>query len=120
MVDVNPGDTVRVGFTLTNTGSPVGGSGTDRFYMPTMFINDSRTDLFSGDLFSGGMTTNQSKNFSVNIPVPANITVDSYNLEIDVIYEGTGETIASVVVQDQVNITGVYSVSISNISVTKV
>ncbi len=119
VANVVPGDTVRLTFTLTNTGSPVSGISGDEFDIPVQFVNPSRTDFFADYLFSGAMATDEVKPFSVDMIVPLNITVGDYNLEIEVL-DPNAVSIASAIVAAQVIVAGSYSVAISSISVVKV
>ena len=83
VLNVSPGDIVRVEFTLTNTGSPVSGVAGDEFIMTPSFINAALTDSIVGspilDILSGAMATDESRVFGLNFPVPS-VTPGDYNL----------------------------------------
>jgi len=119
VVNVNPGNTVRVGFTLTNTGSPVSGVSPNQHYITVLFVNTARTDNFVGDVFSGAMNTGQAKALSKDLLVPLDLIPDTYNLEIDV-YDPNNVNIASAVVAGSIAVAGIYSATITGITVTKV
>ena len=119
VLNVNPGDTVRVTFTLKNTGSPVSGISPDDFFMPVTFINNAGTATFLENISSGAMTTGESKNFGVNIVVPSNIKVDDYNLNLYV-QDPNNVTVALETIPSAVTVAGVYSVAVTNILITKV
>ena len=119
VLNVNPGDTVRVTFTLTNIGSPVSGVTPDDFFMPVLFINNAQTDTFTGNIFSGAMATGESRDFGVNIVVPSGIIVDDYNLELSV-QDPNNVTVAFETVPSAVTVAGVYSVAVTNILITQV
>ena len=119
MVDVIPGDTVRVSFTLKNTGSPVGGVTPDDFSMDVIFINAGQTYVFSNFVLSGAMATNQSKSFSVDVVVPGNALIEDYNLEIQAL-DPNSVIAATGLVPNAVTVLGAYSASITSISVIKI
>ncbi len=119
VLNVNPGDTVRITFTLTNSGSPVSGISPDEFFMSALFNNDAMTYDFIGYILSGAMATGESRNFGVNIVVPLGVIIDDYNLLLEVI-DPNNVIVASSTIPDAVSVAKVYSVAITNISVTKV
>ena len=124
VLNVSPGDTVRVSFTLTNTGSPVGGIGADQHEMVPSFANEAVTWAITGDpivsIWSGAMATNESKPFSLDIPIPLNTPPDSYNLWMEAFAPDGTKIIDEIIQPSSINVAGVYSAAISNIMVTKV